>query len=197
MTDVLRLEIAPEDMDGFQVLVYVGDVEITSAGAGIGMDPYALLIPDNRLVATWELTTIPIARCECGELGCGRTDVTIVRNSDKIRWGWSHDRPMRREAVFDPEQYDREIARAASDFSWETPVRTAGRLVLTGVDRVALAEKGLRIDWVANDYRDPEVFRVCLRDRRDRQSFVDTLWQGRTPEALAQEVIATVSGADA
>jgi hypothetical protein len=30
---------------GFQVLVYVNDVKMTASGAGLGMDPYDVLVP--------------------------------------------------------------------------------------------------------------------------------------------------------
>jgi hypothetical protein len=78
--DTLRLEVSPASDDsggGFQVEVFVNDVEMTSAGAGLGMDPYDVLIPENRLIASDSPRTTPIARCGCGVYGCGSTDVTI------------------------------------------------------------------------------------------------------------------------
>jgi len=77
--DSLRLAIASVG-DVFEVQVYVNGVEMTKAGAGLGMDPYDVLVPANRLVATEQPRTVPIARCECGTYGCGSTDVTIVRD---------------------------------------------------------------------------------------------------------------------
>lgn len=41
------------------MLVYVNDVEMTSAGAGLGMDPYDVIIPANLLVASPEPHTVP------------------------------------------------------------------------------------------------------------------------------------------
>ena len=38
--------------DDFEVQIFVNDVEMTKAGAGMGMDPYAVLIPENRFRAT-------------------------------------------------------------------------------------------------------------------------------------------------
>jgi hypothetical protein len=49
--------------------MFVNGVEMTAAGAGLGMDPYDLLVPDNRLIATYEPRVVPIARCECGVYG--------------------------------------------------------------------------------------------------------------------------------
>jgi hypothetical protein len=44
------LEVAPDTgADGaFQLLVYVDDVEMTSAGAGLGMDPYDVIMRIHR-----------------------------------------------------------------------------------------------------------------------------------------------------
>lgn len=103
MNDILRLEVAPEQTNGFQVLVHVNDVEMTSAGAGIGRDPIELLLPHNLFVATEEPHTLIVATCECGEYGCGRTDVTIVREAGTVRWTWSVERPATTDAVFDAE----------------------------------------------------------------------------------------------
>ena len=101
------------------MLVYLNDVEMTSAGAGLGMDPYHVIIPTNRLVASCEPRTTPIARCECGTYGCGATDITITRHGDRVRWDWLIEVPMNRGVSFDAADYDREISRVAFDQSWE------------------------------------------------------------------------------
>jgi len=101
------------------VLVYLNDVEMTSAGAGLGMDPYRVIIPTNRLVASCEPRTTPIARCECGRYDCGATDITITRHGDRVRWDWLMEVPMNRGVSFDAADYDREISRVAFDQSWE------------------------------------------------------------------------------
>jgi hypothetical protein len=193
--DVLRLEVAPvpEAGLGFQVRVYVDGVEMTSAGAGLGMDPYDLLVPTNRLVATVRPSTVPIARCECGDHGCGATDAVIRRDGDLVRWDWSIEVPMNRGVAFDAAQYDAEIARVLADRSWETPERAAGRLVLTGMDRDRLLVHGIVPSWVADNYRDRTLFRVALRLEADYQVFLDTPWRGRRPDELAGDVCATLA----
>ena len=60
--------------EGFQVQIWVNDVEMTAAGAGLGMDPYDVLIPRNRFAVDDAPKTIPVARCNCGVYGCGSTD---------------------------------------------------------------------------------------------------------------------------
>jgi hypothetical protein len=71
--DSLRLAIASVG-DVFELQVYVNDVEMTKAGAGLGMDPYDVLVPANRLVATEQPWTVPIAQCECGAFGMSEFD---------------------------------------------------------------------------------------------------------------------------
>ncbi|MBN6041087.1 hypothetical protein [Amycolatopsis sp. 195334CR] len=192
--DSLRLAVAPtpDEARGFQVLVHVNGVEMTAAGAGLGMDPFDLLIPDNRLVATAEPHTVPIARCGCGVYGCGSTDVTIVRDGDLVHWEWRLEVPMPHGVSFPAEQYDAEIARVSADHSWETPVRTAGRYVLTNLDHTHLRTHGLRADWATNDYRDPELFCVAL-GCEEYQVFLYTPWRGRSPEVLSREVCAALA----
>ncbi|WP_410813401.1 hypothetical protein [Micromonospora sp. 067-2] len=194
--DALRLEVSPEPGDtggGFQVQVYVNGTEMTSAAAGLGMDPYDVLVPTNRLVAAAQPHTVPIARCACGVYGCGSTDVTITRDGDLVHWDWSIEVPMNRGVSFAAAEYDRELARVAADHSWETPERAAGRRVLTDMDREHLLTYGLIPGWVDNDYRDHELFQVALQIDGDYQVFVDTPWHGRGPEELAHEVCATLA----
>ncbi|MFO6454127.1 MULTISPECIES: hypothetical protein [unclassified Aeromicrobium] len=97
--------------NGRQLLVFVDGVEMTSEGAGMGTDPRELLVRRNRLIATEVPHRIPIARCSCGEYGCGSTDVTIVREGDVVHWDWHLEAPLPHGITFDAETYDREVAR--------------------------------------------------------------------------------------
>ena len=188
--DALRLAIAAVSEDaggGFQVQIYVNDVEVTEQGAGLGMDPYSVLVPVNRFVARDEPQVIPVARCGCGVYGCGMTDATITRDGGRVRWDWEAEVPMSRPALFEAEAYAREVTRAADDHSWETPERTAGRLILSSIAPHELPS-GLRFDWVADDWRDPSRFVVCLQVPGEHQIFMDFDWAGHSPESLASEV---------
>lgn len=194
--DRLRLAVAPAQAPvggAFQVLVQVNEVELTSAGAGLGMDPADILEPVNRLVAVAEPAVVPIARCTCGVYGCGGTDVTIVRDGDRVHWDWSGEAPMARGVSFDAAAYDAEVARVAADHSWETPERTAGRLIRAGVDHARLARYGLTMSWVGPSRNDHDALRVALRVGDDYQVFVDTRWNGRTAEQFAAEVCAALA----
>jgi hypothetical protein len=175
--DELALAVSPATLEAggrFQVQVYVNGAEITSAGAGQRMDPYDLLVPTNRLTATTEPHTVGIARCTCGAHGCGSTAVTIVRDDDRVHWEWSIEKPMPRGVTFPTHAYDAEVARVAADHSWETPDRTAGGLILTGLDREHLLSYGLRPSWVANHHANPDTFVVCLQIADDYQIFLHT-----------------------
>ncbi|MEU7876373.1 hypothetical protein [Dactylosporangium sp. NPDC049140] len=196
-TDTLRLKVTSTPVEasvGFQVQVYVNDVEVTSAGAGLGMDPYDLLVPTNRLIAVNEPRTVPIARCKCGEYGCGSTDVTLVRDGERVHWDWSKEVPMCRGVSFAADVYDAEVARLAADHSWETPDRAAGRLIMARLDGERLQSAGLQVSWVANYHRNPELFRIALQIDDAYQVFVDTPWRGRSAEDLAHEVCQTLDG---
>lgn len=199
--DRLRFDVVAVEDDsggGFAVEVFVNEVEMTAAGAGLGMDPYDVLVPENRFVATAAPRRIPVARCDCGNYGCGMTDVTISLDHDVVRWKWHQEVPIQRAVEFDAAAYAEEVGRLERDRSWETPERVAGRLVLSDADTVAaLAEHGLRFSWVATAYDDTERFRVSLGYGNTHQIFVDVPWEDRTPEQLAAAVADTLRRAPA
>lgn len=194
----IRFEVASagHDVSGHQLLVFVDGVEMTSKGAGMGMDPFDVLIPRNRLVATQEPHRVPIARCECGEYGCGSTDVNIVRDGDVIHWDWLIDVPMRHGVTFNADQYDAEVARIGSDRTWERPQDTTARLVLVGADRDRLAKQGLRVCWAASDYRDPSQFVVSFMTTDNQfQVFLRVDRGGKSPDVVAADVLALLQKA--
>jgi hypothetical protein len=187
--DHLRLAVAPTPAtDGrFHVEIHVNDVEMTAAGAGLGMDTFDLLIPDNLLLATDQPRRVPVARCGCGIYGCGATAAVIQRVGDTVRWEWQAEKPMDRDAVFNATAYEIEVLRAAADHRWETPERTAGRLVLEAVDRRRLDELGLVIDGAGNHPSDPTIFRTRLLVPGAYYIDLDFDWDERSPAEVADE----------
>jgi hypothetical protein len=121
--DELRLAVTEltDGMVGWQVEIYVNEVEMTRAGAGLGMDPYDVLVPTNRFVAGTEPATVPAARCTCGEYVCGSTDITIVEDGDLVHWDWSGDTPMDWRVTFPAGAYRQEVEGVAADHGRETP----------------------------------------------------------------------------
>ncbi len=179
--------------EDLEVQVFVDDVEMTSRGAGLGMSPFGLLFPENRLVATTEPRIVPIARCTCGTYGCGVTDVRIRRQGDVVHWDWLHETPADHGATFDAAAYDAEAARIGADHTWERAEDTAERLILTGVDHAWLDAEGLRLQFARPVFDDPSTYRIVLRTTdRGYQVFLRFPLRGRTPVDVVDEALATL-----
>ncbi|HEX9033613.1 MAG TPA: hypothetical protein VF834_17365 [Streptosporangiaceae bacterium] len=168
-TDTVRFEIRPVTdllIDGHEVLVYVNDVEMTSVGAGMGMDPFDILIPSNRLVAKPEPHRVPIARCDCGTYGCGATDILIVRDGDVVHWEWEIEVPINHGVTFRADHYDAEVSRLEADHSVGTP-GGHHRPVHPAPNRPS----GARGPWAhgqlgGQGLREPRPVQDCALDRR-------------------------------
>jgi len=195
-TDALRLDIVPvrSGEKGFEVLVYVDELEITSHGAGMGVAPFDLFVPTNQLVATTEPREVVVARCECGEAGCDSTQARIVRDGGVVHWDWSIDVPLPHGVTFPADQYDAEVARIADDRSWQGPADAITRLVLERVDRAALAVHGFELSWAAEDYQDATRFQVALFTRDEGfQVFLRFPIPGRSAEQVADDVVTALA----
>lgn len=107
--------------------------------------------------------------------------VTIARGPDVVHWGWSAEVPMSCGVSFPAERYDAEVARIAADHTWETPARTAGRLILTGIDHQRLHAHGLKLTWADNDSHDPARFQIASQIDDDYQVFLSLPWHGEDP----------------
>lgn len=191
-TDTIRFAVAEAEY-GFEVQVFVNDVEMTSAGAGMGIDPFELLVPANRLVATPEARVVPIAWCECGTDGCGATNARIVRDGDVVRWDWLAETPMDRGVTFQAAHYDAEVARLADDHGWERPQDAAVRNVLTAADRPALVREGLRLTGARLLAQDPPRFEVALKTLDDEyQVFLRVPLGVRAVGDVAREIVGTL-----
>lgn len=114
-TDRIRFDIEPspnEVIGGFQLLVYVNEVELTASAAGMGMDPFDILIPANQLVATAQPRVVPIVRGDCGAFGCCDSQaVTIVRDGASVHWDWHREGAIDRGLSFLADEYDAEVSR--------------------------------------------------------------------------------------
>lgn len=194
-TDTIRFEItrnASEWSHDYELLVFVNDVEMTSKGAGMGMDPFVIV--RHGLHAETTGRQIPIARCECGTYGCGSTDVLIRREGDVVHWDWLIEKPATSGATFSADQYDAEVSRITADHTWERPEDTATRLVYNGLDRDHLTAHRLRFSWAARDYSDHSRFQVSLMaDEGNFQVFLRFPFTSRTPQSVSTEVITTLA----
>ncbi|GAA1739133.1 hypothetical protein GCM10009809_38190 [Isoptericola hypogeus] len=187
----LQLKVVHADtFDDFEVQVFIDGVEMTSRAAGAGMGPFTLFVPENRLVATTEPHVAPIARCQCGEYGCGVTDVRIVRHDGVVHWDWLAEVPMPHGVTFDAAEYDAEISRAASDRSWERPEDFVRREIVVRSDAHALWQVGLALRSAWRERDQPDRIRLSL-DTIDRnyQVFFLLDFDERRPTSTVDEAL--------
>lgn len=189
--DQIRFAVEPVPEDGgsgFEVQVFVNDVEMTSAGAGLGMDPSDLLIPVNRLRPVEQRDRVAIARCDCGIYGCGSTDIRITAQDDVVHWDWLEQKPMKRRVTFDRAAYLAEVDRLESDRSWETEERVVIRLIARAARSPSLQARGLSYGFAGNDEDDRNVFNVSFVLDNSYQVFLRYRWAKRTPKELAAKI---------
>lgn len=148
----------------------------------IGLDPDGILANPSVLAAQNTPHPATIGRCDCGIIGCGSVEVSIYRTGELVVWqgiGTST------EVRFHAPQYDAEAEKALNDTSWETPDRTAARLISTGIQRDGLRECGFRYSWASGRIRDGKMTVALWLERGPFQVLVHAPWNGRTPEAIA------------
>jgi hypothetical protein len=187
VTSLLSLAV-----EGLRVIVRIDGEDVSRADDNDGPDPWHVLVPVNRFVATDEPTTATIACCPgCGP-DCVAIETRIRREGDTVRWEWGRTRVSwqvdRRTAVFDAAAYDAEVARIGADHSWETAERRAGRLILTdlalppgvGAVKVRAADAGELVVW--------------LEELDTYQIFVSVPWEPERPDESAAQVRALLAG---
>lgn len=155
----LALRIRPSPGTNDHEVCILGDGEDLLArywNETMGLDPDDLLIEPSLLRATPEPHSATIARCKCGVIECGSEAVEVRLDGEMVSWT-SGDRTF----LFPAGQYEAEVRRAERDTSWETPDRSAARLVRDAVDRAALSRHGLRFQW-ASGRVEPGKFTVSL-----------------------------------
>lgn len=196
-TDTIRFAIVPtgnDSLGGFELQVFVNEDEMTSQGAGMGMEPFDVLLPVNRLQAEETPRQVPIARCECGTYGCGSTDVLIRREGDVVHWDWLIEKPATSGATFVAEQYDAEVERLVADHSWERPEDTTTRLVVPHIDHDWLAAHNLRFSWAARDFHNRHLFQVSfMADDGAFQVFVRFPFAEVAPDLVSANVLRTLA----
>jgi hypothetical protein len=185
----LRIEVRPSSKTNDHEVRFIGDGEDIIArywDGMIGIDPADILMTPCPLCATENPHKATVARCECGVIECGSIDVLVTRSSDGVVWTWGADR-SHEMLRFVSTDYDAEVKRALNDLSWETPDRTAARLLAETVDRRALARHGLSFTWASGRVR-KDALSVSLRlDPGPYQIVVHLPWNQESPEATAQK----------
>jgi len=142
----------------------------------LGLDPPRLLAQDSLTVGGRLL----VGRCECGCEGCDDVWVDVVRQEHEVLW--TNARGLRLH--FGREEYDRVVAVAREDFSWEDPKRTAERLVSEVFSGRSLGD-GCTFDWASARVR--EGVMTLSFSKSATQKLFELPWDGESPEdALAE-----------
>ncbi|WP_238015838.1 hypothetical protein KZZ52_28380 [Dactylosporangium sp. AC04546] len=187
MTSSLSLSV-----DGLRVIVRIDGEDVSRADGNNGPDPWHVLVPVNRFVATGEATTATIACCpSCGP-DCFAVEARIRREGDAVRWEWGRRGAARegerRTTRFDAAAYDAEVARVGAEHSWETAERRAGRLILTGL-ALPPGIEGVRVRADRSG-----TLEVWLEEPDEYQIFVGVPWDEQRPDESAAEVRALLAG---
>jgi hypothetical protein len=193
MNDLHRVEFrvypSPETND-FEVRVFVDDEDFLRKHwpEMIGMDPYDILSHDVLAPGNTP-RGVMIARCSCGVWGCGNVSAQISQEGDTVLWdAWMEDTEASTSGrlQFDKKLYLQAVERAIEDKSWESPDRTAARLLSTILDSEMLAANGLSFQWASGRIR-KDAFTVSLGHPPDcHQILVHTSWKRETPEEIAE-----------
>jgi hypothetical protein len=137
----------------------------------LGLDPPQLF----RQLSLTAGGNVVVGRCECGCEGCDDVLVDVVREGQVVLWTNAKGLKFR----FDQEEYDRVVAAAREDFSWEDTKRTAERLVSGAFVGVRL-EGDYLFDWASARIG---TGRITLSfSRRGKQKLVGFNWDGRSAE---------------
>ena len=182
----LRITVrpSPETNDHEVCLTAEGESLIGHFSDGlIGMDPDDLLSDPCPLRAEDSSRRVVIGRCSCGIVGCGSVEIEIRRDHDEVIWMAGDSS---RQVRFRAAQYDAEVERALLDHTWETPDRTAARLIALAVDRTALRQKGFELSWVSGRCRDGMMKAALILTPGPYQVLVGVPWNGKDIEVIVE-----------
>jgi hypothetical protein len=209
----IRVVVPDPDPVGFPLVearVVIDGMPIVAAAFDKGpAESPERLVHNGRLAATSEPRDVMLAAAHCTEGCCGALYATIVRDGAEVVWkDWRSsmrgDPPQ--EVRFDAAQYDREVARAERDHSWEWPARTLARLVADQfhADPAILGRWDCAPGWCTAWLKDFDTARLTFIHPARRDSFEDPSIQfglavdvqGRAPDALAAEIIESMRNTD-
>src|SRR5205823_5752760 len=122
-TFIIRVKPSSETND-YEVRFYGDEQDLIEKywNDMIGLDPDQILINPSPIKPNIESQIATIARCNCGETGCGSVEVEIRREGEEILW--TNGGTI---LSFPGASYLVELDRARTDLSWETPERTLAR----------------------------------------------------------------------
>lgn len=188
--ETLRISVRPSPTTNSHELILATDAGDLVRRFGVdelGLDPLALLFEPCPLVATSTPRTVRIGRCTCGVIECSPVRVDIVEHDGVVSWT-----SKTIEVRFAATQYAAEVERALSDQSWETPERTAARLIASRVDHARLARAGFEFEWASGrvhaNAMTVSLQRVSGRD----QVLVEVPWRDESPVEIAELALTSI-----
>jgi hypothetical protein len=172
-------------------------------------EPPECLLTGGCLAATHEPREVKLAEAYCTEGCCGALYVTVVREGDEVVWkrgrASMHAEPLP-EDRFDAAEYDRQIARAEQDHSWEWPARTLARLLTERLraDPTILARWDCRPGWCTSWLKDFDTARMTFTHPAGAEPLKEPhLWFGlvidvqeQAPESVAEQVLESLRTVD-
>ena len=190
--NVIRFMVVPSpDTNDHEVKVFIDGEEFISRlwPNMMGMDPDQVL-SYRHLSAQDEPHETTVLRCGCGQVGCGSASVRISAQGDHVIWdNWRGDtggRPSK-TLTFDRNQYMKAVKDAIEDHSWETPDRTAARILASIVDHSTLAENNLKYQWATGRIRDATLTVSLSGPEGCHQILVHFDWKNQSAEEIARE----------
>ena len=177
----LRLSVVPSlGSNDHAVQCLVDGQDLVAQLGGLGLDPDDFFAEVPR-ATPGEPRECRIGRCECGVVGCGDVLAQVLREHEQVVW-----KVGTREVRFDAAQYDAEFARAASDYSWETPQRTAERMLRERVPTKDLRGRGFIFEWASGRARGGE-FTIAIRKAEGpyRQMLLAVPWNDDLEQVVA------------
>ena len=182
------VEPSPETND-HRVLIFIDGRDLIKEYCPdmMGMDPDDIL--HHRFLAPQELPfEATVARCGCGVVGCGSATVEISTEAETVVWnswngGLAHNNPGK--LVFQRTHYLDALAKAVDDHSWETPERTAARLLSGKVDIEVLAGHQLKYQWASGRVRDGLFTVSMIGPEGYHQILLHVEWADESPEEIA------------
>ncbi|WP_152601818.1 MULTISPECIES: hypothetical protein [Burkholderia] len=127
-----------------------------------------------------------IGRCSCGVIGCGDQLADVEVFSDQVVWHLAQGHRI----VFKKEQYEAALAQGAASTHWESPERTAERLV-SCLDFSSRNERGYVFQWASTRIKRGQV--TLLFGEGERQVMIDVGWNRRDPEDARNSVLAWIA----
>ncbi|HET8619650.1 MAG TPA: hypothetical protein VFM27_11855 [Acidimicrobiales bacterium] len=186
----------------------------TLQGGFIGFDAEEIL-DSGALVPRDPPRRVAVYRCGgCGQPGCACVALVIERRGNRVVWsdfrGFTgvFERPLvdaeptggtsfgSWSITFDADQYSRELDRASSDRSWESPARRTARLLRDHLDRAddQLTGLGYWRGWVAPSWHVDGAFDVDFVGP-EGQLVVTLHPTSSDPSAAAREMAQAILGA--